>query len=253
MRGAATRRCLPVALACAVGALALAPPGAHAGAPAPAKPTVAVLYFDYDGPDPELGMLRKGLAQMLISDLAASDAVTLVERERLQSLLEEQELAKSHKLDPATATKIGKLLGARYMVLGSYFALMGTLRADARLVEVETGRVVHSVGTQGKPETFLELEAQLSGALSKALAERVLGPGAAEPAHPEGGSVDPERSKKRPKRPKRLAMKTAVRYAKALDAKDRGDKAEARKELEGVLAEQPDFQLAAVDLDRLMQ
>ena len=46
------------------------------------KPTVAILYFDYTGKDDELAMLRKGLAQMLISDLSALDAVQLVERNR---------------------------------------------------------------------------------------------------------------------------------------------------------------------------
>src|SRR5262249_14368879 len=46
-------------------------------------PAVAVLYFDYSGKSEELGALRKGLAEMLITDLAGAKAVTIVERTRL--------------------------------------------------------------------------------------------------------------------------------------------------------------------------
>ena len=47
--------------------------------------------------------------------------------------------------------------------------------------------------------------------------------------------------------------KTALAYSRALDAKDRGAKDEAKAELKKVLDEQPDFELAALDLDSLMQ
>src|SRR5688572_12008201 len=81
-----------------------------------AKPTVAVLYFDYQGKDEQMGMLRKGLAQMLISDLSGSDRFQIVERDRLQEILEELKLVETKHIDKSSAAKIGKLLGARYMV-----------------------------------------------------------------------------------------------------------------------------------------
>src|SRR3954462_15487681 len=104
------------------------------------RPTVAILYFDYSGKDPEMGVLKKGLAQMLISDLSGMESVRLVERDRLEEVLAELKLGQTTKIDPQSAAKVGKLLGARYMVLGGYFDLMQTLRADARVVEVETGK-----------------------------------------------------------------------------------------------------------------
>src|ERR1700759_3401630 len=90
------------------------------------RPTGAVLYFDYSGKDADMAVLKKGLAQMLISDLSALDGVRLVERDRLEEILAELKLAQSGKIDPATAAKVGKLLGARYMVLGGYFDPIGT-------------------------------------------------------------------------------------------------------------------------------
>jgi hypothetical protein len=57
--------------------------------------------------------------------------------------------------------------------------------------------------------------------------------------------------RKQRRRPKKLSIQTATRYAQALDAKDRGDKAAARAGMEKVVAEAPDFDLAYVDLQSM--
>jgi TolB-like protein len=207
------------------------------------RPTVAVLYFDYSGKDADMAVLKKGLAQMIISDLSAIDGVRLVERDRLEEILAELKLAQSGKIDASTAAKVGKLLGARYIVLGGYFDLMDTLRADARVVEVETGKVLQSTGAQGKPQDFLGVEQKLSEAIGKILQAKAT----AAAATPETTRAAP------PKPPTALRVKTALRYSKALDAKDRGDKATAKKELAEVVKEQPDFRLAKLDIDKLIQ
>ena len=204
-----------------------------------ARPTVAVLYFDYSGKDADMGVLRKGLAQMLISDLSTLDGVRLVERDRLEEILAELKLQQSGKIDASTAAKVGKLLGARYMVLGGYFDLMDTLRADARVVEVETGKVLQSTGATGKPQDFLGVEQTLSDGIRKILATKATAAAVT--------AVLP------PKPPAQLKTKTALRYSRALDAKDRGDKATAKKELAAVVKEQPDFRLARLDIDKLIQ
>lgn len=242
----------------------LAPAAVAAAAPAEAEPvppdrqpTVAVLYFDYGGPSEELAVLRKGLAQMLVTDLGAVPGARLVERERLQEVLAELELAAAKKLDPATAAKVGRLLGARWLVMGGYFDLSGALRVDARVVEVETGRIVKSVGVTGTAGDFLGVEQQLATRLAAILAAEL--PPIPTPApEPEGKAADPAPGEtppapRRPKPPKALGTGTAVRFSKALDAKDRGDRAAAKAELEAVVAEQPDFALAAQELTALMQ
>jgi TolB-like protein len=226
--------------------LALAAPGL-----ADQKPTVAVLYFDYSGKDPEMAVLKKGLAQMLISDLSTLEEVRLVERDRLEEILAELKLGQTAKIDPQSAAKVGKLLGARYMVLGGYFDLMETLRADARVVEVETGKVIQSTGAQGKPQDFLSVEQKLADSLGTILKDKT-SPMKPEPRSAEPGKIDPS-VKKAVARPAALKVKTALRYSKALDAKDRGDKATAKKELQAVVKEQPDFRLAALDMDKLIQ
>jgi TolB-like protein len=206
-------------------------------------PTVAVLYFDYSGKNEALLPLQKGLAQMLITDLASQDTLRVVERERLQAILDEHKLAQNGKLDSKTAVRIGKLLGARHLVLGSYFDVAGSLRVDARLVDVETGAIVKSVGAQGKADEFLVLEQKLADGLRAACATLVHDKVAA--------AVAPRPTP--PKPPKRLKTETAVAYGRALLAYDAGDKPTARKLFKNVLQAQPDFELAQRDLDRLIQ
>jgi TolB-like protein len=234
--------------------LGSAPPSV-ARADGPKAPTLAILYFDYSGKDEEMGLLRKGLAQMLISDLSGAEGVRLVERERLEDVLAELKLGQKAAIDPKTAAKVGKLLGAQHMVLGSYFALGGILRADARIVEVETGRVLRSAGANGKPDDFLGVEQRLKGALQEFIAAGL--PASPAPAAPgKGGDGSPDSGGPRHARvipPAQLRTRTALRYGKALEALDRGKKEEAKAELQSVLKEQPDFELAALDLDKLMK
>lgn len=239
------RRSLPYLLCL----LALAWLRPSAAAAAGAAPTVAVLYFDYTGKNAELEVLRKGLAQMLISDLSGSDAIRVVERDRLEDVLSEQKLGASGKLDPKSAAKLGKLLGARYLVVGGYFDLAGALRVDARVVDVETGRVLKSFGANAKPGDFLPAEQGIATHLGEWFAAN-----ASAAATAEGSAASaPVTTKKPPKPPAALKTKTAVKYAEALAMLDSGDKAKAKVALAGVIKDQPDFALASLDLDRLMK
>ncbi len=248
-------------------------------------PTVAVLYFDYTGKDQELEVLRKGLAQMLISDLSAADTIRVVERDRLEDILTELKLQGAGKVDPKSAAKLGKLLGAKYLVVGGYFDLQGALRVDARIVDVETGRVLKSFGTNGKPGDFLPVEQTMATNLGQWFSANVSATPPATPSTPPAmpgtppatpgtppatsgtktavPSTTPPRSptgtpiaaarKKLPRPPASLKTRTAVVYAEALAALDSGDKAKAKDKLATVVKEQPDFELASLDLDRLMK
>lgn len=227
----------PVLVLALAGGLLLAPQPTHAAEPR--LPTAAVLYLDYAGDDEELFALRKGLAQMLISDLSHSTGFKLVERIALQAVLDELELGRSKKIDPSTAARVGKLLGADYLVMGGYFEFRGSLRVDVRVVKVETGELVRGLGATGKGDDFLGLQQELARGLTTIL---------------EGlTTAKPPAIQKRPQAPQRVKTKTAARYGKALDHLDKGEKEAAKKELEAVVKEEPDFGLAVQDLAGLMQ
>jgi len=106
---------------------------------------------------------------MLISDLSGSDAIRVVERDRIEDILAEQKLQGTGKIDAKSAAKLGKLLGARYLVVGGYFDLQGALRVDARIIDVETGRVLKSFGVNGKPGDFLPVDKDFAPMVAKKL------------------------------------------------------------------------------------
>ncbi len=210
-----------------------------------APPTVAVLYFDYEGTTPGMEVLRKGLAQMLITDLKPTEGVTFVERGRLEDVLKELDLASSSRVDKATAARLGKLLGARYLIVGGYFDLGTTLRIDARVVEVETGRILDAHGANSAADDLMGAERQLVEALSRTLTT------ALPPIKTQRD--DPPRKPPTRKTPARLDKATALQYSKALDAGDKGQIEIATRELQAVIKARPDFELAVDDLAAMMQ
>jgi len=239
-------------LAClACSGLPTEPPPASAeegpGAPVVVDtPTVAVLYFDYDGDDGDLASLRKGLAQMIITDMAANEGFVVVERERLQDILDELDLNASGRVDPSKAVQIGKLVGADLMVMGSYFEAMGTFRVDTRIVDTATSVITCGVGETGKRDDFLGMQSRLSDKLSIA----VLSDGE-DCTSPRPSKPPPQPALER-KQLKKLPVATAVTYSKALEASDGGDVEQAKTLLTEVVKEEPAFTLAADELAGLM-
>ncbi len=142
--------------------------------------SVAVLYFQNQG-NPELEPLKVGLSQMMTTDLVGAGGAKVVERVQLQSVLDELKLGHSAVVDKDTSAKVGKLLGAEYLVLGSYFSLGGTLRVDARLVRVETGEIVHAFGQNGAVGDLFDLERRVAASFRDRLGELVPGAVAALP------------------------------------------------------------------------
>ena len=124
--------------------------------------SMAILYFDYEGQNSELMVLKKGLTQMLISHVQSDlPNVQLVERGRLEEVIQELELQKSAAFDQSTSVKIGKLMGAEYLVVGRYFDLFGTLRIDARVLNVQTGEIVATASADGPLSDFFAIEGKL--------------------------------------------------------------------------------------------
>src|SRR6188472_1840615 len=95
-----------------------------AAAQADARPVVVVFSFtnsvigaknDFDG-------LTTGIQDVLITDLAANAKVRLVDRSHISDLLQEHNLARSAQVDPGTAVRLGKILGAQYAITGGLIA-----------------------------------------------------------------------------------------------------------------------------------
>jgi TolB-like protein len=151
-----------LALAFSAGALA----GEQPPAGAAANRTLSVLYFDNVSKSQDLDWLRIGLSDMLSSDIAASGAaVTIVEREHLAKVLEEQELQLLGAVDEGSAARVGQILAAQRLVYGSFIAAGGVLRIEARLVDSESAAVLGAVSAEGPGSEALALERKIATGL----------------------------------------------------------------------------------------
>lgn len=82
-----------------------------------AKPTMAVLDFQNStGAAWWYGGVGSDLAGMLTNELASSKSFSMIERQKLASVLGEQNLAKSGRVTPSSGAKWGKMVGANYLV-----------------------------------------------------------------------------------------------------------------------------------------
>ena len=81
-----------------------------------AKPRVAVIEFQDAASS---GAPARAITDMLVTELFNTNLFTIIERSRVDSILLEHSLVLSGTIDPATATKVGKLLGVEYLITGS--------------------------------------------------------------------------------------------------------------------------------------
>jgi TolB-like protein len=120
-----------------------APPDAEPSR-SPGLPSVAVWEPDNLTPDASLSEWKEFIASAILEVFEESDKVTLVEREKLFLALEELRIGSSDLADEQTRLEIGRMIGAQWMVFGTYIIIGETLRLDLRLVDVETGRILNA-------------------------------------------------------------------------------------------------------------
>ena len=90
------------------------------------KKRVAVMNFDYStvqsgvaaifGVNQDIG---KGMADLLVEKLVNTGTYSVIERKALDKLLAEQNFSNSDRVDPNTAAKLGRMIGADAIILGS--------------------------------------------------------------------------------------------------------------------------------------
>ena len=135
------------------------------------RPGIAVLPFSNGGSygqgKEDFEALERGIAGMMISELSANPAARVVEREQIQRLLEEQNLGAQGRVDPQTAARIGKLVGARYMVMGTFVDFYGDFRVDVRLINTETGEVVKTESERMQRDHLFDIIRNISARLMK--------------------------------------------------------------------------------------
>lgn len=195
---------------------------------------IAISYFDNTTANSKYNSLSKGIADMLITDLSKVRDIDIVEREKLEKLIKEIKLGQSKYFDQSTAQKLGKGLGAASILTGAFYVLDGVIRIDARLINVESGKVMAADEVTGKTSDFFSLHKQLVNLLIQSFKIKY--------NYKTESLIDYDN---------KIELKAVVNYSDAISYEDNGLDESASEVLETTLQEYPDFLFAKTKLDKI--
>lgn len=190
----------------------------------PRPNSVAVFYFKDLSPENQFEYLQKALASMIITDLSRVEALNVIERLKVQYLLEEMELGSTGIVDQSTAPRTGRLLGAEHLVVGT---LDSGIVNQTGVASTQRKDVIGAFDLREEQEKFFVLQ--------KEIVNKVLQVLNARPKPSEKRRIDRHHTKN---------LQAATYYGQGLDARDRGLWKEARIFFRKALKEDPDFFLA---------
>lgn len=195
----------------------------------PDPSTVAVFPFRYTGQDSALRPLERGLAALVVSDLSHVRSLRLVERERLQALLDEMQLNVAGRVDPTTGARSGHLVGAGQVVQGQFQELPSAgVRLDATMVRATDASVAATGSGREQLSLLFDLE--------KSVVFQLLGR--------MGVPLTPAESLAISERPTR-DLQAFLLYSRGLESQDQGDFAAAGASFRAAAQRDPSFQAAA--------
>lgn len=145
---------------------------------------LAVLPFQ--GSDPSLQREGEAAAERLLTRLYGRKGVELVERSRLQQVLSEARLGQTGALDESQVRRLGRLLGAEGLVVGTVLRGAKGLEVAARVVDVETGRLLAAASAVVAPAPAAPAPESASRRVAIPVAPT---PPAPEPAVAPGGDL----------------------------------------------------------------
>lgn len=129
------------------------------------QPRTVVAVMNFSGAEVLEQRLQIQIADALVTSMVQAGRFDVVERQRLDLVMNEQNLHQRGLVDPATAARVGKILGAQLVVYGvltgateqkidkfSYDLIRVEVSMDVRAVDVSTGKVSISETAKGAAE-----------------------------------------------------------------------------------------------------
>ena len=169
--------------------------------------TLAVLAFRNKTGQTSLDPLQKGFAFMLMTDLHQVEGIQLVERVKLQAILEELHLGASGIVDSNTSPQVGKLLGASYLVGGD---ITGTqppeIAVASDLLQVKDQSSLGQPSANGQRENIFDMEKKVLFEIIELLKVRLT-----------------KAQREKLKRPLTTSYRALMYLSMGLDASDRGN------------------------------
>ena len=107
--------------------------------------------------------VAKYVQEDVTTALVNSGQFNVVERSKLQSVLDELQLAQTGLIDPAGVKQVGKLLGADIILTGTLAPTGDEWNVNLRVINTETGLIAAALNKKGRlhelrPEAFREMK-----------------------------------------------------------------------------------------------
>ena len=172
----------------------------------PEPRSIAVFPFRLIGNE-AMNPLRVALADMMITDLSVSNALTVLERTQIQSLLNEMSMTDAGLTEEATGARAGRLLRAEHVVQGALTTVgQNDIRFDAEVLNTVRSASAGQVADEDALESIFDLE--------KAAVFQVLDVLGVTLTPAERAAIDENRSDN---------LLAFLAYGEGLQAMDRGD------------------------------
>jgi TolB-like protein len=137
------------------------------------RPGIAVLPIfnggSYGQDAEDYSALEVGLQQMLTTEFAQNAGLRVVDRSRIKELMTEQDLGASGRVDAQTAARLGRLVGAKYMIMGGFTEVSATMRVDLSVVSTETSEIVKASKVEFKRDELFQGVVRAATALTRDL------------------------------------------------------------------------------------
>jgi TolB-like protein len=190
--------------------------------------TVAVMPLRFVGTDTSLRPLERGLAELITIDLARSNQLTVVERVRIQALLDELALQASGATDSATNVRAGKIIQAGRIVNGQILQNEQRLRVDAAIVNTQTSGIAGGAANENTIEQLFTIQKAIVLQLFDSLGVRLT-------------TAERVAIEQRPTR----SMQAFLAYSRGLEFQDQGRYNEAARFFGEAARIDPSFGMAA--------
>lgn len=141
-------------------------------AASPGALTVAVAGFANITGQAEDEWLGTGLSETVTAALQEIEGLEVWGRERVRESLRRLE-SRPGELRPEDAVELGRMTGARWVLAGGFQRLGDRVRVTARVIEVESGRLLRGARIDGLLGSIFELQDRIVAELSAGLRKSV--------------------------------------------------------------------------------
>lgn len=191
--------------------------------------SIGVVYFNGERLPDTLRPLAKGLAEMMVTDLSKIPSLMVVERLRVEKLIEEMNLSSTSAFDSTTAPRMGKLLGAAHLLGGDVAGMpQNRVRVDPQIVNARTGEVALPGEHVGGLSGIMGMEKDIVFSVLKKL----------------GIKLTAEQRSELSKVPTD-SLAAFLAFSRGLDYQDRGLYDKAEREFSRAVTIDPSFQIAS--------